>query len=349
MCVILVVDSKRPSEDLVNKAWKQNDHGGGIAYREGEFVRWEKGLELKDMQEFAKSLPMPYVLHFRIASTGGRSQYLCHPFEASRSANFKLTGKTKNAVVFHNGTWHGWRHSLLDAVIKSRAGKLPSGPWNDTRGLAFMAHLFGPGALEMINERTVYFSPRELEIYGDGWEEESDILMSNTIFLKNFQGNGQAQGHQQRSGWTPPSVQPGGTESSNQGAGSSVAHGNGGVPRLVQGQMVSAKETIHVISAAERAKGGPSLDIPFRGSITIVGRGENQPQLLEEDSEQLLEAAGAGGEQHSAKPLSDDQIEWVRSLNPSSYKGSSVTPQEAAQFIERINLSQKGIEYVGRM
>ena len=326
MCVILVVDSKRPSTTLVEKAWARNDHGGGVAWREGDFVRWEKGLNLDQMREHAKNLPLPYILHFRIASTGGRNDLLCHPFEVCRSANYKLKGKTKSAVLFHNGTWTGWRHNLLDSVIKSRAGKLPSGPWNDTRGLAFMAHMFGPGALEMINEKTIYFSPTELQVYGDGWEEESDILMSNTIFLKNFSSNGQTQ------------VQSGGTRG--------VGSGNVQSPRLIT-DGTTKKETIHVITKGERIAGGSSHDIPFRGSIKVVSGGKDQQKSLEEDPQQLHEEDGTGRPKLSER----EQLvvrQWATSQNPKAY--SSHTPVENShEILKRINLSQKGIEYLGRM
>lgn len=333
MCVILVSDTKRPTSEMVEKAFNHNSHGGGAAWREGEFVRWEKGLKLEDMIEHAKKLPLPFVLHFRIASTGGRSDYLCHPFEVSRLANYKLEGKTKNPVLFHNGTWNVWRHELKTAVINSRVGKLPTGPWNDTRGLAFMAYAFGGGILEMINEKTVLFSPKELEVFGDGWEEESDILMSNTHFLKGFRGNGQA---------TYPQSWPG---AGNIPARAGVASGVRDVSGLNTPDSTK-KETIHVVTASERAKGGPSLDIPFRGSIEVVGRAEDLQEPVEENPEQVLGSNGGSGKKLTA---AEERLlkEWATAQNPKEYRTRSVADHE--EFNRRIDLANKGIEYVGRM
>src|SRR5690348_8095603 len=103
MCVIAICQDKRiPLED-VEACYKRNDDGAGIAWlgqleeanstpkhsngRHGDSsakthskVIWKKGLSLKEVSELTESLPLPYVVHFRIASAGGKSVRLTHPF-----------------------------------------------------------------------------------------------------------------------------------------------------------------------------------------------------------------------------------------------------------------------------
>src|SRR5262245_58722778 len=113
VCVILVVRTNRPSEQMVEKAWNWNDHGGGVAWIAEEkgkkIVRWRKNLTEGEMQDACRTLPLPYVAHFRIASQGGRNPELCHPFPVVRTVPTALEGKTSSGVLFHNGTWSMWR------------------------------------------------------------------------------------------------------------------------------------------------------------------------------------------------------------------------------------------------
>ncbi len=338
MCVILVCDTKRPNDDMVEKAWTQNPQGGGIAYRKDNLICWEKGLDLKEMKQFAKDLPFPFVLHFRIASTGTRSAYLCHPFHISAEADVDLIGSTDKAVLFHNGTWGNWRYNTLSSIVNVGA-KIPTGPWSDTRAMALMAHHFGGGALEMINERTVFFSPTELEIYGDGWEEEGDILMSNTIFLKKFQSTTTVT-YPYGTGGQGSTTWVGGTHNGRSG----VAEGNGNTSALV------GAETVHVISGYERARGGPSLDVTFRGSLTVIDGGKAQSREVEEDTEQVLEGASEGGAAGAEKKLTPAEeavlAAWAHSIN-NKLANAGLTGDEEVK--KRIDAKGKGIEYLGRI
>ena len=71
MCVIFLAQSTRPTAEMITAGFTANRDGGGMAWRdpdsEGQ-VQWHKGLTLEEMLQYADTLPLPYVMHFRVAS-----------------------------------------------------------------------------------------------------------------------------------------------------------------------------------------------------------------------------------------------------------------------------------------
>ncbi len=179
MCIILVCDRSRPTEAIVKASWDKNDHGGGVAWQEDvpgrkksdpgkRVVRWAKGLNLEEMQKYAKELPFPFIMHFRIASVGGRTLDLTHPFPLEPEVNLDWEGSSEEGVLFHNGHWAKWDDIMLDAVFKSPRldVKLPCGSWSDSRAMTFLAYHFGWGSLEFIRgSRMVIMTPDPEGIY----------------------------------------------------------------------------------------------------------------------------------------------------------------------------------------
>lgn len=202
MCVIMIVDDdkKRPSRQMLEKAWNWNCDGAGVAWREenkkGEpEVVWEKGFmnaagfeEIKDLVE---QLPVPYVLHFRIASKngGGVRQSLTHPFPVAVNTGSELSGRTKGYVLFHNGDWQDWHQAALNAAL-NKGVKIPTGKWNDSRAMAWLCSIYGLGFMELLPEqRGVAFGPKDMEVFsGKGWTRVNDIWCSNDNFLHMSRG-----------------------------------------------------------------------------------------------------------------------------------------------------------------
>lgn len=353
MCVIMVCGEKRPTPDLVEKAWNHNDHGGGVAWREQNdknetIVRWEKGLSKEEMHEYCKTLPFPFIAHFRIASTGGRAEDLCHPFEIGPRASAKLSGVTPKGVLFHNGTWSQWRSIAMDLAI-NRNIKVPPGPWNDTRTMAWVTAHLGEGILEFINEKTVLFGPKTFSIFGDGWEEVEGIPMSNKIFLNSFR-----------------------SKTGNQSGNGTVAHNVQGQVQSRANLLGSTRPDITVITEAETA-GGLSQGITFRGSIEVVSSGETVEEQVEEGTEGTSSASSSSVQSpkgqkvvvemgpRPVKDLSDKQAKavslWASSQNPKRFSGH--TPIAGAPIVEadledadrhrRIDAARRGISYLGRI
>ena len=183
MCVIVGTESKiRPTPEAVAKMFYQNDHGGGIAWREAHagvtYVHWKKWLNEEEMQDMCANVPLPFVAHFRIASIGGRWPELCHPFPIDLEMSNALEGRTQSHVLFHNGHWGVWKERCQDLAYKT-GRKLPIGKWNDSRGMAFLAGSLGLGILEWIDEKALAFGPERCEAFGNPWFLVDGVWVSN--------------------------------------------------------------------------------------------------------------------------------------------------------------------------
>lgn len=198
MCVVCIVDNTRPTDKMVAQMYQANKYGAGIAWREKQklkgkkaeesVVRWKKGLDLEEIQELVRTLPIPFIAHFRIPSCGPDVKELNHPFPITEGAEMYLDGVIPGWVLFHNGTWHRWKDMLFDSCLKAGI-KIPKGPWSDTRAMALVVKKLGLHALEFIDERTVAFGPEkgDCRINGNGWSrvavdggiKKEGVLVSN--------------------------------------------------------------------------------------------------------------------------------------------------------------------------
>jgi len=180
---------------MINKAWDRNDDGGGVAWREPDangrmMVKWKKGLEDKDgleeMTELCYTLPVPYVAHFRVASCGGVRPSLTHPFLVDHTASTAIEGETYGGVLFHNGDWKGWGEACREAAIHSGVPIPPGGKWSDSRGMAWLCSIYGPGFMSFLpDQKGVYFTPDDYEVFEgvSNWKKINEVWCSNDYFL----------------------------------------------------------------------------------------------------------------------------------------------------------------------
>lgn len=248
MCVIAVCSIARPTKEQVELMWDANPHGGGVAWREGpeanRVVRWNKGLELEEMQAHAKDLPFPFVLHFRIPTCGGSIRELTHPFPVEIDSPSKLEGETSEGVLFHNGSWSSWQHELKVAAIQG-GWKLPRGRYSDSRAMAIMAAQMGPGVLELIGERICVLAPRRLDVFGTPWIADENILYSNLGWKSSRRSASTNSGFQQRGDQQVGTVLGG---SSGGGRSESSGSSGGSIFTTPPASMAGAK---HVKEASE--------------------------------------------------------------------------------------------------
>lgn len=117
MCVAVIVESKDriPSEYLKAMA-EHNPDGGGVAWIDGDLIQYRKGLTWQQIDSFQHLLPRPFLLHFRIATRGGKIPELTHPFPVGMQAfTDDLTGMAP-AVLIHNGTWMDFRKHVPEGI-----------------------------------------------------------------------------------------------------------------------------------------------------------------------------------------------------------------------------------------
>ena len=199
MCVISISETIRPTPEQVEKMFESNPSGAGIAWREidgnGPIVRWEKGLELEQIQKLCAEAPLPYVAHFRIPSCGGDSGALCHPFPVNKESSNALSGKTKDYVLFHNGHWGEWKRVMLDTALKT-GKRLPVGKWSDSRAMAWAVAHYGIGFLDLIEEKVIVFGPEDYEVFpGTGWNKVVEGLWtSNSFWERSYSHAGSYSG-----------------------------------------------------------------------------------------------------------------------------------------------------------
>ena len=177
MCVILIAEEKRITTSTIKAAIDANPDGNGFAWMESGRVHWRKGITVKAAIKLAKTKPLPYVFHARIATVGATCAELCHPFPITRRGKQTATvGTSKRGVVFHNGSWGEW-----DEYVSKHNGA----NWSDSRAMADMVFADGDEALELIPEtqRVVMMTPTEILFQGTGWRTINGVKASNTHFL----------------------------------------------------------------------------------------------------------------------------------------------------------------------
>ncbi|MCX8097390.1 MAG: class II glutamine amidotransferase [Spirochaetes bacterium] len=196
MCLIAYLPKdKVMSKEEVEKAWRINDDGAGIAFFEnGE---WKIIKAVMKSEEIIKLIERykntSKVVHFRAASAGGVHPELTHPFETHRY------------ILFHNGTWIHWNTfcSLLKLFpIFQKYWKKYNEEMNynpdlisDTKLLAFLLYLVEEGKCvkkeveEIIKEagKIVIIDKKKNKVmfYGN-FENDSGRKFSNSSYKGYF-------------------------------------------------------------------------------------------------------------------------------------------------------------------
>lgn len=329
MCVIFIVQEKRPPADMVEGAFHANGDGAGCAWREGGKVRFKKGLQLDEIQDLCATVPMPYVAHFRIRSVGDASEELTHPFMINNSSPLILEGSTSSHMLFHNGHWGKWKEMLVN-IAATTGSKLPTGKWSDSRAMAWIASVLGLGYLELIDEKVVALGPlkNDLEIFGTGWiwREKEQMWVSNTSFEGGRrQWSATRNPHQGQGSYhtTAPASLPGNTQTGTTTDSSKKEQATGGLARPDtfhqsdrrvegEGSSVSVGEPVKVsVEEGEEAlRKGHRPGVP--GSNEIRGAAEGNS------------AADGNKDDHSLV----NQLRWATGLNPKRYRtASSITAE----------------------
>ena len=165
MCIILACKDKLPTDDELQTSAALNPDGAGVAWiGKTGLVEWQKGLSLHDVKTILPHVPLPCVIHFRIATSGGVSKELCHPFPVSKKVSVEESGRAKQ-VLFHNGIWSDWQAHLLTGVTSHRR-RVPGGPWSDTRAMAYLAFLYGTDFLKIFDDKIAVLSKERVRLFG---------------------------------------------------------------------------------------------------------------------------------------------------------------------------------------
>jgi hypothetical protein len=189
MCLITVVPAgKKPDLEILAASRVHNDDGTGVAWIQDKRVHWIKGLKVADHIERVLAIvpkSSPIVIHDRLSTVGGDIPELTHPFIVGKNPT-PLTGSTSGMVLFHNGHWLDWRKMLGELAIQGKVRLGLEGGWSDTRTLAALASIGGPGILDHLTtgQKFCLVTPKEAIPIGYGWETVDGIHYSNTLWQK---------------------------------------------------------------------------------------------------------------------------------------------------------------------
>lgn len=187
MCVIALCDKGvRPSVLQVRQMFSANPDGAGLAWSTGKKVQFVKGImDVEAVLSTLRQVPSSarLVLHFRIATVGGKVPELTHPFIVSEDSDLRLRGKV-DAVWFHNGHWGDWEAALLQSTLSTSGGQVPKGALSDSRAMAVIAYRHSERVMALIprSQRTVWMSADETYHAGLGWSEVDGMIVSNTAW-----------------------------------------------------------------------------------------------------------------------------------------------------------------------
>lgn len=150
MCVAALIETDEgPTSEELRLMHDDNPHGAGVAFAEGDRIRYHKSVSWDWIARNQKKFPRPYLLHFRWATHGGRARHLAHPFPLSVGAllSRRLSG-TAEAVLIHNGVWYKYLDFLPRWAenIKDRL--------SDTAVAAYAAKVYGEEILDDVDWAT---------------------------------------------------------------------------------------------------------------------------------------------------------------------------------------------------
>jgi len=177
MCVIIAMEEKVPSLEIMELCEKKNSHGGGISWIDNGKVHWKKGIKAKEIHEIAIEFGPPCIAHFRISTVGGTPKTLCHPFPIVKTSDDFLEG-SGDSVLFHNGHWTDWQKFCMNLVVNKNA-VFGEGDWSDSKALAWVTAHSNHSFMHFLERQRVAIQTPKARIYYGSWEKKDDVWYSN--------------------------------------------------------------------------------------------------------------------------------------------------------------------------
>ena len=103
MCIIAICETEKPTNEMLEKFNSSNGDGFGVGWFEKDnLAYYKKGMNLNEVKEFVAVLKLPFIIHARLASCGGKSLLLTHPYEITEQSELKFNGSSER-LLFQNG------------------------------------------------------------------------------------------------------------------------------------------------------------------------------------------------------------------------------------------------------
>lgn len=189
MCIIAIAADRKLTEEELDACFKNNSDGAGIAWATptGK-VHMEKGfMKIEELKTFYQNdIPLPHVLHFRIATSGEVNREMTHPYLMTEHSELSISGNLDVPVLFHNGVIFDWKNLLANMVTSKQIEGMPQGQMNDTRTAAIMASIpsIGDDILAVLSGKFVKVSPDGYVTRWGDFEEVNGVYFSNSSYKK---------------------------------------------------------------------------------------------------------------------------------------------------------------------
>ena len=172
MC--LITFGRIPSEKALETAQEANPDGIGAAWLTRDGVQYRKDMTVADLLALPEKRKRSIAIHFRLATVGGNTPSLIHPFPVTDRVPLQREGVAP-AVIFHNGHVSDW-----ERMQKACGGKPLKGTISDSRVLARLVNAFGDRVLHLVyGQRILYVSRSRSMLYGSGWNRIDGTWYSN--------------------------------------------------------------------------------------------------------------------------------------------------------------------------
>lgn len=180
MCIIAVCLQRALSDDEIEKCWKGNKDGGGIAWQNDGYLCFVKGMMTLDAfkeQYDAIKHNIPHIAHFRTSTARGVMPELTHPFLITEESPLVLEYYGKDGVLFHNGVMSSWEETARDFFI-TKMQPVPAGEFSDSRVIAIICASLTPNFVGLTRDKFAIMDGNGISTYG-GFQEEKGVLFSN--------------------------------------------------------------------------------------------------------------------------------------------------------------------------
>jgi predicted glutamine amidotransferase len=190
MCTIAYAINRKVTPDEIRKMFTYNTHGAGYAIKRKNSVYYKKGFfDVNRFLDEVVNLDPPYVLHFRVATSGGVTKELTHPFVVTLKNKNENEGYAKS-VLFQNGVTN---FEELFFLLKALGVKLPEkiNQVSDTlviaKTLALIQKLNGnyKNFLEGLRSKFILFTNKKINVFGN-FINKNGVLFSNDYWSYDF-------------------------------------------------------------------------------------------------------------------------------------------------------------------
>lgn len=196
MCIAVIKPKGAafPSKETLKRCFDSNSDGAGIAWQDGDIVRWVKGLMTFDafyakLESLGLTSDNMVFMHFRIGTHGGKTNpNMTHPFPILRDKDelLKLEGTCKH-IAMHNGIISSYgTHITTDPRYNYSDTVNFTAEWvadSISSDLFFMDEQFEKDlAKESGSAKYAIMGCGQFKKFGYGWIEEAGCFYSNNGF-----------------------------------------------------------------------------------------------------------------------------------------------------------------------